>query len=138
MSEIYDKALAKLDKENKSFKGGSHASVMRKDVVEVLKSFCSQEDEFAQAIFETDKTLSDCLEYVAKGVKGSSIRDLDAFKRAAEFYFKGADISCVMHIDLVGSARQSSPDIIMTSAVQTSESDKPKSAALSLSLDDLF
>lgn len=136
MSEIYDKALAKLDKENKSFKGGSHASVMRKDVAEVLKSFCSQEDEFAQAIFETDKTLSDCLEYVAKGVKGSGIRDLDAFKRAVEFYFKGADISCVMHIDLIGAARRSEPNITMTSSSE--ESDKLKSAALSLSLDDLF
>ena len=48
-------------------------------------------------------TFEDCMKAVAKGC-GSSISDLDAYKKAVQFYFPGAQIRMTMTIDLIGAA----------------------------------
>lgn len=125
---MIQKAIEKLENENKKFKGGSKASAMRSAVLAALKNFCAQDAEFAQSIVQNDKTFSDCMAEVAKGC-GSSISDLEAYKKAVRFYFKGADIKFTMHIDLIGDAAEHHPDIVMTSG---------KKSVLEMSLDDLF
>ena len=125
---MIQKAIEKLSAENKSFKGNREASAMRSEVLAVLKNFCNQDAEFAQAIVQNDKTFSDCMAEVAKGC-GSHISDLEAYKKAVRFYFKGADIKCTMQIDLIGNAAETAPDIVMTSG---------KKSVLEMSLDDLF
>lgn len=125
---MIQKAIEKLNTENKSFKGDKYALAMRSEVLAVLINFCEQDAEFAQAIVQNDKTFSDCMADVAKGC-GSSISDLEAYKKAVRFYFKGADIKCTMQIDLIGDAAKSAPDIVMTSG---------KKSVLEMSLDDLF
>lgn len=121
-------AIEKLNFENKSFKGDKCASLMRSEVLKALISFCEQDTEFAQAIVQNDSTFSDCMKAVGKGC-GSYISDLEAYKRAVQFYFKGADIKCTMQIDLIGEAAGQTPDIVMTSN---------KKSVLEMSLDDLF
>ena len=80
-----------------------------KAVLDAVKNaliiFCKQDEEFAQAIVENKKTLTDCCTEIMKGV-GNSISDLEVYKKAVEFYFKGADISFEMKIDLCASVKK--------------------------------
>ena len=102
---------------------GAHQQVMAPSVAQALRLFCDQEPEFEQAIEQSGKTFQDCMNYVDKGVS-RSISDLDAYKRAVEFYFKGADVKFSMTIDLCGSVHSTAQS-----------EDKP---TLSVSLDDLL
>lgn len=124
---MINKAIEKLGEEKKTFKGDKKENAMVNAVYETLVSFCRQDEEFAQAVAQNEKTLSDCLKAVANGV-GTSISDLDAYKKAVQFYFPGADIRCTMTIDLIGAAAS---NITMTSA-------PVKKSVLNMSLDDLF
>lgn len=125
---MIQKAIEKLNTENKSFKGDQYASVMRSDVLKALINFCEQDAEFAQAVVQNDKTFSDCMKEVGKGC-GSGISDLEAYKKAVRFYFPGADIRFTMEIDLIGAAAEERSNIVMTSG---------KKSVLEMSLDDLF
>lgn len=53
-------AIEKISAELKTFKGGNNEKVISQSVADALKTFCEQDDEFAQAIVQSDKTLSDC------------------------------------------------------------------------------
>ncbi len=115
-----EQAITKLETELKEFKSGDKkASAVKKAVADTLKIFCEQDEEFAQAIVQTDKTLSDCCTEIMKGT-GNSISDIEVYKKAVNFYFAGADIKMTMEIDLVGSAA------------------KPQGKVIKLSIDDLF
>lgn len=114
-------AIEKLEKELKAFNGADNkAKAVKSAVADALKSFCEQDDEFAQAVVQNDKTLSDCCTSIMKGV-GQSISDIEVYKKAVNFYFAGADIKMKMTIDLIGSAAE-----------------KPQGKIIELSIDDLF
>lgn len=55
-----EKAIEKIQKELKAFTGGNKEKAVSKPVAETLEMFCKQNEEFAQAIYESDKTLSNC------------------------------------------------------------------------------
>lgn len=115
-----EKAIQKLGEELKGFKSGNQkASAVKNAVHDTLKLFCEQNEEFAQAVVQNDKTLSDCCTSIMQKV-GNSISDIDVYKKAVDFYFPGAQINVVMTIDLIGSAAA------------------PKGKIISLSIDDLF
>lgn len=80
---------------------GRHQDVMKSAVRDALLDFCRQDAEFAQAVAQGG-TFAECMNAVAKNV-GGSISDLEAFRRAVQFYFPGADISFQMRIDLCAS-----------------------------------
>lgn len=88
-----DLALKKIDEEVRGFKGDKREQVMYKPVADALREFCRQQPEFAQAVYQSKKTLADCMKHVAKGV-GNSISDIEAYRRAVEFYFPGARAGC--------------------------------------------
>lgn len=90
-----DLALKKIDEEARSFKGDKREQVMYKPVADALREFCRQQPEFAQAVYQSKKTFADCMKHVAKGV-GSSISDIEAYRRAVEFYFPGAQVEFQM------------------------------------------
>ena len=95
-------AINRLKKEYEDSKSLSQkGKAVRAAVLEVLIKFCEENSEFAQAIVQTpgDKTVNDCIESTVKGV-GSSISDIEVYKRAVQFYFPGADIHVDMRIDL--------------------------------------
>lgn len=102
MSDFLEKALEKLEKEYKSGSYDKYASAMKAAVKKALMDFCRQDDEFSQAVVQGG-TFSDCMKAVAKSV-GSSISDLEAYRRAVRFYFPGAEIRMQMTIDLIGDA----------------------------------
>lgn len=127
-----NEAVNKLNAENKAFKGEAKASAMRSAVLEALCQFCHQDAEFTQAVVQSNKTFSDCMKAVAKGV-GSSISDLEAYKKAVQFYFPGAEIKFHMTIDLIGKAAEGVQPITMAT-----KTEQVKKSVLDISLDDLF
>lgn len=105
MNEIlFNKAKEKLEKEEKEAKLSNAAAVILKPTVAALLEFCRQEDEFAQAIIENDKTVAACCQEIAKKA-GRAISDLEVYKQAVKFYFPGADVEFQMKIDLCASVK---------------------------------
>lgn len=101
MNEWYEQAKSKLEAEKGVGNYDRYASAMKNAVCEALERFCRQDEEFAQAVVQGG-TFADCMKAVAKGC-GSSISDLEAFRRAVQFYFPGADVKFHMTVDLCAS-----------------------------------
>lgn len=97
MSTSIEQALEKLRKAK--CPAGRCEGVVFKPVVRALEDFCRQDEEFAQAVFQGG-TFEDCMKKVATNC-GNGLSDLEAFRRAVQFYFRGADIQFQMKIDLV-------------------------------------
>ena len=131
-------AKDKLNKEYKECKGDHCVIAMKEDVLDALLTFAEQDNEFAQAIVQGG-SFSDCMKEVAKGVVRNGgvghIKDIAAYKRAVQFYFKGADISFTMTVKL--NPHEESTETAPADS-EKKPSEAPKASALSLSLDDLF
>lgn len=97
MSSWYEQAQEKLKQGAKKVKG-QREGAMKGPVKETLLDFCRQNEEFAQAVAQGG-SFPECMTAVAKGV-GSSISDLEAYKKAVSFYFPGAKINMQMVIQL--------------------------------------
>lgn len=83
---------------------GMHAKVIAPSVAKVLKLFAESEPEFAEAIIaKGEKGFDECLKAIVTNV-GGSISDIEAYRRAVNFYFPGAGVRFVMKIDLCASA----------------------------------
>ena len=104
-----EQALGKLA-EGKKAVTGQKEKIMAGPVAEQLKDFCRQDEEFAQAVCQGG-TFADCMNAVAKGV-GNSISDLDAYKRAVEFYFPGAKVHMQLTIDLIGDVAEKTEPVV--------------------------
>lgn len=98
-AQIIAAAIERLQKEDRAVNYDRHGRIMHSDVLNALCCFCEQNAEFAQAICQSDKTLEDCMKAVAKGVT-TGISDLEAYKRAVQFYFAGATVTFKMLIDV--------------------------------------
>ena len=90
-----DKAIEKTTAERKEVKG-QRESIMADSVLDMIHEFCIQSEDFARAVAEGG-TFAECMAAVAKGV-GNSISDIDAYKKAVQFYFPGAEIQVQMQI----------------------------------------
>lgn len=102
MSDWYEQARDKLEQGTKGVKGQKE-NAMKGAVQNTLLDFCRQNEEFAQAVAQGG-TFPECMTAVANGA-GSSISDLDAYKRAVSFYFPGAEVRMHMTIDLCGDVQ---------------------------------
>jgi len=101
MNNWAKQAQEKLKTEAKTV-SGQKEKVMAGPVMEAIKNFCAQDEEFAQAVVQGG-TFADCMKAVAAGV-GSSISDIDAYEKAVRFYFPGAKVQMQLTIDLIGDA----------------------------------
>ena len=110
MIDWYARAEEKLTSGLKEVKG-NRENVMKKPVQETLLSFCRQSEAFAKTVAEGG-SFADCMTAVAKNV-GSSISDLDAFRKAVAFYFPKAHIELAMTIDLPEETKPRSPGIVL-------------------------
>ena len=95
--EFLEKARKKLKNELPGVSGQKEGAV-KLSVMEALLNFAEQDEEFAQAIVQGG-SFKDCVAAVCKGV-GNSISDLEAYRRAAAFYFPGSTVRFEMQIDL--------------------------------------
>lgn len=93
------KAQDKLFEEYTVAKLGKRAQVIAHPTLEALKNFCEQNEEFAQAVLQTDQTFAECVECTVKNA-GNAISDIEVYRKAVEFYFPGAKVNFKMTIDL--------------------------------------
>lgn len=126
MTHWKTEAINKLEEGQKNV-SGQKEKAMAGAVAQQLKDFCQQDEEFAQAVVQGG-TFSDCMKKVAQGV-GSSISDLEAYKKAVQFYFPGAEVRMQLTIDLIGDAAE--PPKVTPVAAQPAE-EKPKIISLNL------
>lgn len=90
----------KLKKELSEIKGANrYVNAVKQEVYNAVMNFCGQSAEFAQAVEQSSKTFGQCCEAVVKNA-GSSLSDIEAFRRAADFYFPGAKIEFRMVIHM--------------------------------------
>ncbi len=122
-------AIEKINKELKAFKGGQKESLVSRPVADALIHFIGQDEEFAQAVVQTDKTLSDCLAVAMKGA-GNGISDIEVYKKVVQFYFPGAGVNFSMTINLCAS--------VENEAAEVPDQAPRKSKVLDINIDDLF
>ena len=92
--QIADKLGSELDAAKKC---GKYAAVVMTSVVNALKVFAKQDEEFAQAIL--DGSLAECGKAIEKALNGKkAVSDLDVYKVAVEHYFPGAVVEFEMVI----------------------------------------
>lgn len=125
-----DQALKKLDAE-KSKVAGNHANLMKNEVLYAMKVFCQQNEEFAQAVVQGG-SFQDCMKKVAASV-GNCIPDREAYKRAVQFYFPGAQVVVELTIDLIGDAAEQ-----IRPAKPVAAPSQQKAKIISLDLADFF
>lgn len=116
----------KLAKEKKAV-SGQKEKAMADAVHAQIRDFCMQDEEFAQAVVQGG-SFADCMKAVAKNV-GNYISDLEAYKKAVQFYFPGAEVRMQMSIDLIGKA--AAPEPVQVAAPE-------KKPTLTLNLMDFF
>ena len=92
-------ALKKLGAEltDKTAKWSAKAGAVKKAVHDALVTFCGQNEEFAQAVAQSEKTLWTVCEECVKNV-GTSVSDLEVYRSAVAAYFPGAQVDCVMTV----------------------------------------
>ena len=111
MQNWTSEALDKLERESKAGSYDKYASAMKGAVKDALLEFCKQDGEFAQAVVQGG-SFEECMKAVAKNC-GQAISDLEVFKRAAAFYFKGAAVRFRMEIDLIGDAPKKEKPVVL-------------------------
>lgn len=129
---MIQQALDKIDRQTRNVKLSPKANAVKTAVADVLRSFCEQNSEFAQAVVQSGKTVGDCIEYTVSEC-GNSISDIDVFRRAAEYFFAGATVRFEMILDIGDGGFSNTP------AEKAAEQLSPAPAKrLRLSLDELF
>ncbi len=96
MEKIYlEEAVAKIENGIAAVKGQKE-NVVKRPVADALISFCRQE-EFAQAVVQSEKTFADCVAHVVAGC-GNALSDIEAYRKAVGFWFPGAVVDMVLTI----------------------------------------
>ena len=119
-------ATKKIDAELKDFKGDRYAEAVKKHVASTIKHFCEQNEAFAEVVFRTKRTLSDCCTEIMKGC-GNSISDIDVYRGAVRNYFPNADIEFSMTIKINGDA-PSEEEMNRVPEKKPDKPEKPKKA----------
>ncbi|HIT33420.1 MAG TPA: hypothetical protein IAC31_02160 [Candidatus Faecousia intestinigallinarum] len=96
-------AATKLQEELKSFRGDRYGEAIKEHVAATLIQFCKQNEKFAEVVYKTKRTLSDCCREIMQGC-GSSISDLEVYRGAVRNYFPNAAVDFHMTITLTGEA----------------------------------
>lgn len=99
MERYFEAAKSRLTQEYNDLKNASrYIEAVKLPVMQALMQFCEQDNEFAQAVAEPgNKSFAGCLEAVVKGC-GNVLSDIEAYRRAASYYFDGAEVEMQMVI----------------------------------------
>lgn len=96
-------AVEKIAAELKSFTGGQKEKCVSTHVAAEITHFCEESPEFAEVVYKTKRTLSDCCAEVLKGT-GNYVSDNDVYRGIVKAYFPNADVHIVMNIEINGAA----------------------------------
>ena len=132
---FYEEAEARIHKELPSVKGQKEGAI-KGAVKDALLNFARQEEEFAQAIVQGG-SFQDCMAAVCKGIS-TSISDLEAYRRAAAYYFPGSDVRFEMRIELAGETGEPSQSAALTAPPEGEPRKPGKGAGLIIDLADFL
>lgn len=110
-------AKGKIEEQLKAFSGGQKEKAVSEFVASTLTHFCEENADFAEVVYKTKRSLSDCCAEIMKGC-GTYISDIDVYRGAVKFYFPNAEVHMNMTIEIGGEA----PD----DAYLNKEAEKPK------------
>lgn len=96
-------AAEKIAAELKDFKGGRKEKAISKFAARALTHFCEESPKFAEVVYKTKRTLSDCCAEVMKGT-GDCVPDNDVYRGIVRAYFPNADVKIIMNIEINGAA----------------------------------
>lgn len=96
-------AAEKIAAELKDFSGGQKEKAISKFAAETVTHFCQESQQFAQVVYKTRRTLSDCCAEVMKGT-GNYVSDIDVYRGIVRAYFPNADVKFLMNIEINGTA----------------------------------
>ncbi len=96
-------AKEKIASELKGFAGGQKEKAVSEFVASTLTNFCEENAKFAEVVYKTKRTLSDCCAEIMKDC-GNHISDIDVYRGAVKNYFPNSDIRFFMEIELTGEA----------------------------------
>ena len=143
MEDFVAKAAEKIEGGVSSVKD-RYGKVVARPVADALISFCRQQEEFAQAVVQSDKGFADCIAHVVKGI-GQSLSDIDAYRKAVGFWFPGAVVDMVLTLRMSGyeeAVPEVVPDVlpdVLPDVPEKREVSKKQTAGdLSFSLLDLL
>lgn len=99
MEHFCEVAKSRLTQEYNDLKNASrYIEAVKLPVMQALMQFCEQDNEFSRAVAEPgSKSFAGCLEAVVKGC-GNVLSDIEAYRRAASYYFDGAEVEMQMVI----------------------------------------
>ncbi|MCI9192490.1 MAG: hypothetical protein HFE92_03690 [Acutalibacter muris] len=96
-------AVEKIAAELKSFTGGQKEKCVSTHVAAEITHFCEESPEFAEVVYKTKRTLSDCCAEVLNGT-GNYMSDNDVYRGIVKAYFPNADVRFLMNIEINGAA----------------------------------
>ena len=96
-------AAEKIAAELKDFSGGNKEKAISKFAASELTHYCEQSPKFAEVVYKTRRTLSDCCAQVMKGT-GNYVSDIDVYRGIVRAYFPNADVKFLMNIEINGAA----------------------------------
>ena len=85
-------AAEKIAAELKGFTGGSKEKAVSKFAAETLTHFCEESAQFAEVVYKTRRTLSDCCAEVMKGT-GNYVSDIDVYRGIVRAYLMNIEIN---------------------------------------------
>lgn len=139
MEDFVSKAIEKIEGGLSSVKGQKEG-VVKRPVADALICFCRQQEEFAQAVVQSEKTFADCVAHVVKGC-GQSLSDLDAYRKAVEFWFPGAIVDMVLTIrmsEFEEPEKEAVPEVLSEVPEKREGAKSQTTGDLSFSLFDLL
>lgn len=96
-------AAGKISSELKGFTGGLKERAISKFAAETLIHFCEESASFAEVVYKTRRTLSDCCAEVMRNT-GNYVSDIDVYRGIVRAYFPNADVKFLMNIEIGGAA----------------------------------
>ncbi len=96
MTTVQERAIEKLDAEKELTGGDKYAKAVAGETAKALMEFCKQSEDFAKAVCRGG-SFEECCVAICKGI-GSSISDLEIFRRAVKHYLPEADVQFKMQI----------------------------------------
>lgn len=96
-------ATEKIAAELKSFTGGRKEKCISAHAAAEVTHFCEESPAFAEVVYKTKRTLSDCCAEVVKDAK-DFISDIDVYRGIVRAYFPKADVKFLMNIEINGAA----------------------------------
>lgn len=94
-------AVEKINEQLKEFKGDKYGKAVHTYVANTLSEFCEQDERFAEVVYKTKRSFSDCCAEIMKGC-GNHISDIEVYRRAARFYFPNCEVEGIMTITIIG------------------------------------